>query len=72
MPFVHEKAGQRKSWCEKYNKAIQSVGRAVAGDVWDGAARFRQSAHLAGQELNNHRLKPVGLSYGLKVRIRVA
>ena len=25
-----------------------------------------------GDELNNHRLKPVGLNYGLKVRIRVA
>ncbi len=24
------------------------------------------------QKLNNHRLKPVGLNYGLKVRIRVA
>lgn len=27
--------------------------------------------HRAVNQLNNHRLKPVGLNYGLKVRIRV-
>jgi hypothetical protein len=36
-------------------------------------ARYNCAGQFMGipRELNNHRLKPVGLSYGLKVRIRV-
>ncbi len=47
-----------------------TTGRAKATFATEGDFfGMRTVAITAG--LNNHRLKPVGLSYGLKVRIRV-
>ena len=36
------------------------------------STRFNRLLVVDMQQLNNHRLKPEGLSYGLEVRIRVA
>ncbi len=47
------------------------TGRArIIETRWISAASYIDGAGAI--QLNNHRLKPVGLNYGLKVRIRVA
>ena len=48
---------------------VKGAAKDVVGKVQEEAGKLVGSKE---QQLNNHRLKPVGLNYGLKVRIRVA
>lgn len=53
---------------------IWDLPNAKLGALWDSIIvdEKLKSQLLSQAILNNHRLKPEGLDYGLKVRIRVA